>query len=241
MSEPVEIQLPSLMVAFGTAALTVGLAYVVPGLEHYQPWKPGDPIPVLSSLTPKGAPRVEEDDRAGLVFSEAEPVEEAPPEALPEEPPPAGEPPAAVAPAAVAGAQTPVSSDVTLAGVTPNPAGAEGQNVDPAAGQVVADNPPEPAPAPSAAVPSKYKAGFVTPLEDPGHVGIRAYFQALKRTGEGGVARALHYGDSTIAADGLARTIRTRLQARFGNAGPGFVSAGMDPRWNKRTDVDSSR
>ncbi len=249
MSEPVEIQLPSLMVAFGTAALTVGLAYVVPGLEHYQPWKPGDPIPVLSSLTPKGAPRVEEDERAGLVFAAdlgpeaAEPPLEpevvASPEPAPGTPTPA-DPAGAPLPPVAAG-QTPATSDVTLTGVTPDNAAAAAEKASPDAGQVVADNPPAAAPAPTAAVPSKYKAGFVTPLEDPGHVGMRAYYQALKRTGEGGVARALHYGDSTIAADGLARTIRARLQGRFGNAGPGFVSAGMDPRWNKRTDVESSR
>ncbi len=265
MSEPVEIQLPSLMVAFGTAALTVGLAYVLPGLERYQPWKPGDPIPVLASLTPKGGPRVEEDERAGLVFleeaggeatGEGAEVEAGlpgvsgePAEGASGEPVAAGEAPGPSG----AAAQTPVNPDVTLTGVTTNTGPAENGKSDPASagapmeGDGLVDNPAPAAtpaaaaPAATTAVPSKYKAGFVTPLEDAGHVGMRSYFQALKRTGEGGVARALHYGDSTIAADGLARTIRGRLQARFGNAGPGFVSAGMDPRWNKRTDVESSR
>ena len=33
-----------------------------------------------------------------------------------------------------------------------------------------------------------------------------------------------HYGDSTIAGDGIARTIRRRLQTRFGDGGPGFLA-----------------
>ncbi len=44
----------------------------------------------------------------------------------------------------------------------------------------------------------------------------------LDRTKEG-VVRVLHLGDSHIAADYITRTIRERLQARFGDAGRGFV------------------
>ena len=55
------------------------------------------------------------------------------------------------------------------------------------------------------------------------------------------MARALHYGDSTIVADGFARTVRARLTARFGDAGPGFVSAGMTPSLNQRSDVTNTR
>jgi lysophospholipase L1-like esterase len=44
----------------------------------------------------------------------------------------------------------------------------------------------------------------------------------LDRTNDG-LVRVLHLGDSHIAADYITRTIRERLQARFGNAGRGFV------------------
>jgi lysophospholipase L1-like esterase len=44
----------------------------------------------------------------------------------------------------------------------------------------------------------------------------------LDRTDDG-LVRVLHLGDSHIAADYITRTIRERLQARFGNAGRGFV------------------
>ena len=79
-----------------------------------------------------------------------------------------------------------------------------------------------------------------TPLEGAQH--LSRYFAALREAAAGKkVVRALHYGDSTIAADGIARTVRARLVARFGDAGPGFVSAGMTPQFNQRSDVDSLR
>lgn len=49
--------------------------------------------------------------------------------------------------------------------------------------------------------------------------------------------RALHWGDSTIAADGIAGTVRSRLQVRFGDGGPGFVAVHTDPRWQIRPGI----
>jgi hypothetical protein len=84
--------------------------------------------------------------------------------------------------------------------------------------------------------------GIATPVVDPGHAGLRHWFEALRATADGrSVARALHYGDSTIVADGISRTVRDRLRERFGDAGPGFVSAGLTPTWNQRSDIVSSR
>jgi hypothetical protein len=83
--------------------------------------------------------------------------------------------------------------------------------------------------------------GVATPIVDNGHAGLQHWYERLKSAeGGSGVARALHYGDSTIAGDGFAKTIRARLQARFGDAGPGFVSASFTPTWNVRSDVSSS-
>ncbi len=87
-----------------------------------------------------------------------------------------------------------------------------------------------------------FAAPQVTPtvLENPS--ALRGWFDALSRAKSGaGVARALHYGDSTIACDGIARTVRSRLTARFGDAGPGFVTAAFDPRWHARSDVVARR
>lgn len=86
------------------------------------------------------------------------------------------------------------------------------------------------------------KLGKATPIIDPDHAALRHWFEVLERSKDGTtVARALHYGDSTIVADGLARTVRARLVERFGDAGPGFVSAGLTPTWNQRSDVKASR
>jgi len=66
------------------------------------------------------------------------------------------------------------------------------------------------------------------------------YFQRLAMA-EGGypgaVVRALHWGDSTIAGDGITGTVRDRLQARFGDAGPGFLAVAVDPRWSIRPGI----
>jgi lysophospholipase L1-like esterase len=100
-------------------------------------------------------------------------------------------------------------------------------------------------PAPSAVDPATLPArppGVATALVDAEHKGMAPFYAALHRARLGrGKARASHWGDSTIAADGISGTVRSRLQARFGDGGPGFLPAGMDPRWNSRPDVAVTR
>lgn len=69
---------------------------------------------------------------------------------------------------------------------------------------------------------------------------LSGFFQALRDRKQGPV-KVLHYGDSTLAGDGIAKTVRARMQAQFGNGGPGFFVAGMDPRWMRRDDVRVER
>lgn len=84
--------------------------------------------------------------------------------------------------------------------------------------------------------------GVPTTLVDAGDTGMAPFYAALRRAERGmGLARASHWGDSTIAADGISGTVRSRLQARFGDGGPGFLAVGMDPRWSSRPDVPVSR
>lgn len=73
-----------------------------------------------------------------------------------------------------------------------------------------------------------------------GEENLKHFFQALRQSSQSPV-RVLHYGDSTLAADNITRTIRARIQGQFGDAGPGFFVAGMDPRWMKRDDVRVAR
>ena len=55
---------------------------------------------------------------------------------------------------------------------------------------------------------------------------LDAYFTQLSLIEDGTdkVARALVWGDSTIASDGIIKDVRGRMQERFGDAGPGFLS-----------------
>ncbi len=61
-----------------------------------------------------------------------------------------------------------------------------------------------------------------------------AEVEAAPREVPGPIAKALHWGDSTIAGDGIASSVRARLQERFGDGGPGFLAVHVDPRWALR-------
>ena len=70
--------------------------------------------------------------------------------------------------------------------------------------------------------------GISVYIEDPTGRGMRAFYEALEKTArarDGAITRVGHYGDSSIATDLLTSTIRDDLQARFGDAGHGFVLA----------------
>ena len=70
--------------------------------------------------------------------------------------------------------------------------------------------------------------------------GLDRFFGALAAAedGEPGrVVRVLHWGDSTIAADGIAGTVRQRLTTRFGDGGPGFLAVAVDPQWSLRPGI----
>jgi hypothetical protein len=66
--------------------------------------------------------------------------------------------------------------------------------------------------------------GVDVPLYDPGEHALAPLYRALRRAEAGeGQARILVYGASHVAADLFTGVIRERLQARFGDAGAGFV------------------
>jgi lysophospholipase L1-like esterase len=78
------------------------------------------------------------------------------------------------------------------------------------------------------------------PVEDPSGHALDAFFQRLARTHDrepGAVTRILHYGDSTIASDYVSGTVRRRLQARFGDAGHGFILIANPWEWYFHNDV----
>ncbi len=64
------------------------------------------------------------------------------------------------------------------------------------------------------------------PLEDPSGSALDAFYGRLVRTETGGaqaITRVAHWGDSAIGGDGITSAIRRRMQARFGDAGHGFL------------------
>jgi lysophospholipase L1-like esterase len=79
-----------------------------------------------------------------------------------------------------------------------------------------------------------------TPIEDPSGRALDPFFARLARTLEndaGAVTRVLHYGDSTIASDYVSGTVRRRLQARYGDAGHGFILIANPWEWYFHNDV----
>lgn len=64
------------------------------------------------------------------------------------------------------------------------------------------------------------------PIEDPSGHALDAFFATLVRAEKkepGAVARIVHYGDSLLAVDLVTGTLRRQLQARFGDAGHGYM------------------
>ncbi|MCB9603095.1 MAG: hypothetical protein H6721_08665 [Sandaracinus sp.] len=66
---------------------------------------------------------------------------------------------------------------------------------------------------------------------------LRSLHAALRR----GHARLAFYGASHTAADGYTHTIRTRLQARFGDGGPGLVSVAVPFPFHRQSTVRTAR
>ena len=66
--------------------------------------------------------------------------------------------------------------------------------------------------------------GLDLPVEDASGTALVAFHSALRRAAAGdGQARVVVYGASHVAADVWTGTVRRALQARFGDAGHGFV------------------
>lgn len=94
--------------------------------------------------------------------------------------------------------------------------------------------------------PAPLRAGPVDPRQIPlipieGIEHLKPFYLALSRGDRSSPVRVLHYGDSTLAGDGISKTVRARLKAQFGDGGPGFFVVGMDPRWMRRDDVRVTR
>jgi len=92
--------------------------------------------------------------------------------------------------------------------------------------------------------------GPTAPVTKPGHFllkdssgAMNAFYTALWRTERGqepNVTRIVHYGDSPTTADLITGDVRTLLQKRFGNAGPGFTLIAKPWAWYQHHGVQIS-
>jgi lysophospholipase L1-like esterase len=77
-------------------------------------------------------------------------------------------------------------------------------------------------------------------VEDPSGTALEAFYTRLSKTLAGGVdaiTRIMHYGDSLITSDLISGTMRRKMQARFGDAGHGFILVANPWDWYYHNDV----
>lgn len=86
--------------------------------------------------------------------------------------------------------------------------------------------------------------GVTTPIEDPSGKALFSFHSALRRAETGkGQARIVFYGASHVASDYFTGYLRQKLQARFGEAGTGFVLPAKPWPWYRNAGIayDPSR
>ena len=133
--------------------------------------------------------------------------------------------PVAVASIATGGAQQPSSSQAIERSL--GAAVAANLEADDNTAQAPTAEPDDTGPGgPSVRIDPSELEGLVREIEDPDGGAMRSFYEALLETAERrdhAITRVAHYGDSSIAGDGITVTLRRRLQQRFGDAGHGFV------------------
>jgi lysophospholipase L1-like esterase len=80
-------------------------------------------------------------------------------------------------------------------------------------------------------------------IEDPTGHALDAFYMHLAKTAkkeDHAVTRILHYGDSLITSDYISGTMRRKMQARFGDAGHGFILSANPWEWYFHNDVAHS-
>jgi lysophospholipase L1-like esterase len=189
-----------------TISLIAAVTYFVPTFERVRPWVTGEGVPVVRLFTEHHKPVDLPDFQGSAAAALANP--EPPSDYLPE---------------------IPVEDDTS----DPAPAQETAAPTAAAGGEQARPQPQHPPAQPhhataAAATPKdrdkEHPANNVRPIEHAEH--LTAFFAALARTSKSephAITRVSHYGDSSVAADAITSTARRRLQARFGDAGHGFM------------------
>jgi lysophospholipase L1-like esterase len=91
--------------------------------------------------------------------------------------------------------------------------------------------------------PVRFLAKLNPPLLEDSNGGLDRFYAALWRTERkqaDAVTRVTHYGDSPTTADLITGDIRAQLQARFGDAGHGFILLAKPWAWYQHRGVSLS-
>ncbi|HCP45350.1 MAG TPA: hypothetical protein DIU15_04880, partial [Deltaproteobacteria bacterium] len=226
------------------AGLLSAGTYVVEGLEDVRPWRAGEPLPLLRFLASSSEVRL---DAYGELSAVPESREAATDEQVMASPtldtsglPEAfGEGVARPAPMATGARRVHGDERDGTASGSELASGAQGAaGTGPEGSQRVATAASGFLSRELAALPVRPPAVPTTLQQKPGV--LDSWYESLARAedGEPGrLVRVVHFGDSTIAADGITGQVRRRLQARFGDGGPGFLAIEVDPRWGMRPGI----
>jgi lysophospholipase L1-like esterase len=191
-----------------TLGVIASVTYFVPTFERVRPWVAGEGVPVVRLFTEQRKPVDLPDFQGSAAAALANP--EVPTDFVPE---------------------MPELNEAVAAPADPEPGGAT-----PAA--AVSGNSEQPRRAAVAPKEKEHTGGNVRPIEFADN--LAAFFAALAKTSKAGanaITRVSHYGDSSVAADAITSTARRRLQARFGDAGHGFMLTAKSNMFYGHRDV----
>ncbi len=83
----------------------------------------------------------------------------------------------------------------------------------------------------------------VQALEDPSGHAMDSFWASLARSEKGqagAITRVAHYGDSLLVSDLVSSTLRKKFQARFGDAGHGFILIAKPWEWYHHEGINHS-
>ena len=196
--------------------LACGMTYLFDDLSEQRPWVQGEPIPVLRKV-------LSVDWKCALspMSTSCDDLSLEDPTTAPEQP---GELLAGLGVGLISG--TPVKPAAPMAKTIAVAALATSLE------RTLLDEPVfQPTPLP------KRRIGRATRIEPLNDYALDVFFDRLKRIEENHSithARIAFFGDSTNSLDGVTSTLRDRLQARFGDGGPGFMVIGHYKQQNRR-------
>ncbi|HET8933296.1 MAG TPA: GDSL-type esterase/lipase family protein [Polyangiales bacterium] len=191
-----------------TLGVIASVTYFVPSFERVRPWVAGEGVPVVRLFTEQRKPVDLPDFQGSAAAALANP-----------------EPP------------TDFVAEIPDFNETAAPAPSNPEPTTPAAA-VSGSEAPRRAAATTAAPKEKEHTGNVRPIEHAEN--LTAFFAALAKTAKtepNAITRVAHYGDSSVAADAITSTARRRLQARFGDAGHGFMLTAKSNMFYGHRDV----